>query len=58
MNKNPFAEVFLKDAKLKLQGACFSWSCPIAIEADEEDFVEHGENPDRMTVGHWMVVSD
>lgn len=53
---NPFSDEFIKTLGLKLQGACFSWSCPLAYEADEEDFERFGEDPERMTVGYWMVI--
>lgn len=46
----------LKRYGFKWQGACYTFTCPLGYEADEQDFIEHGENPDSMSEGEWMVI--
>ncbi len=40
----------------KMQGGCFDFSCPFAHSADEEDFINHGEDSDCMSQGEWLVI--
>lgn len=46
----------LKKYGFKWQGACHTFTCPLGYEADEQDILEHGEDPDSMTEGDWMVL--
>lgn len=46
----------LKKYGFKWQGACYTFTCPLGYEADEQDFKEHGENPELMSEGEWMVL--
>jgi hypothetical protein len=46
----------LKKYSYKWQGACYTFTCPLGVEADEQDFIEHGEDPDYMTEGAWLVI--
>lgn len=61
------AKKFIKRAKkldykdypkygFKMQGGCFDFSCPLARQAEEEDFINHGEDPDYMSQGGWLVI--
>lgn len=66
------AKKFIKKARIlkpneypkygfKIQGGCFAFSCPFAHEADEadeEDFINHGEGPDSMSQGDWLVIDE
>jgi len=40
----------------KMHGKCYCFSCPLGSEADEQDFKEHGCNPEGMTEGDWLVL--
>lgn len=42
----------------KEHGKCYCFSCPLGSEADEQDFIEHGENPELMSEGEWLVLSE
>lgn len=46
----------LKKYGFKWQGACYTFTCPLGYEADEQDFQEHDENPELMSEGKWMVL--
>jgi hypothetical protein len=56
LNHSPYSPVFLKTLGLKLQGVCYSFSCPLSFEADKEDFIEFGEDPDCLTEGEWLII--
>lgn len=40
----------------KQHGKCYCFSCPLGHEADEEDFLNHDENPEDMSEGEWIVL--
>jgi hypothetical protein len=42
----------------KKHGMCYCFSCPLGNEADEQDFLEHGEDPALMSEGEWLVLEE
>lgn len=36
-------------------GSCYAWSCPLAWQADAEDFKSFGWDPEEYEEGDWMV---
>ena len=49
---------FVAQFGCKIQGKCYSWSCPFGNKADEEDIFENGENPEDYSDGDWLVIDN
>jgi hypothetical protein len=39
-------------------GCCYCWSCPLGIEADEEDVKEYGDIGDEYEESQWILIDN
>jgi len=39
-------------------GKCYCFSCPLCIEADEEDVKKYGDESDTWGEGEWILIED
>jgi len=46
----------LEEYGIKKYGKCYCFSCPLGYEADKEDFIKFGEDPETMTEVEWLVI--